>query len=128
MRSLARKSFDLEASAPLRFRLYRTADTEHVLAIVVHHIVADGWSPRSVVDRPREAYRARVEGRCPQWSPLPLDYLDHARWQNTHVDANLDDWVEILEGAPTESSLPAGPGPIGDGEPRGRRGSRRASR
>ncbi|MBM4575593.1 AMP-binding protein [Rhodococcus hoagii] len=37
---------------------------------------------------------------------LPLDYLDHARWQNTHVDANLDDWVEILEGAPTESSLP----------------------
>ncbi|NKS69117.1 hypothetical protein GS584_08490 [Rhodococcus hoagii] len=62
--------------------------------------------PRSVVDRPRGGLRARVEGRCPQWSPLPIDYLDHARWQNTHVDANLDDWVEILDGAPTESSLP----------------------
>ncbi|MBM4670393.1 hypothetical protein GS448_26250 [Rhodococcus hoagii] len=41
---LSPEVFDLEASAPLRFRLYRTADTEHVLAIVVHHIVADGWS------------------------------------------------------------------------------------
>ncbi|NKS03385.1 amino acid adenylation domain-containing protein [Rhodococcus hoagii] len=106
VRSLARKPFDLEACAPLRFRLYRTTDTEHVLAIVVHHIVADGWSLDPLSTDLAEAYRARVEGRCPPWSPLPLDYLDHARWQNTHVDANLDDWVEILDGAPTESSLP----------------------
>ncbi|MBM4575592.1 hypothetical protein GS415_04165 [Rhodococcus hoagii] len=68
VRSLARKSFDLEASAPLRFRLYRTADTEHVLAIVVHHIVADGWSLDPLSTDLAEAYRARVEGRCPQWS------------------------------------------------------------
>ncbi|NKU60951.1 hypothetical protein GS883_21860 [Rhodococcus hoagii] len=93
MRSLARKPFDLEASAPLRFRLYRTADTEHVLAIVVHHIVADGWSLDPLSTDLAEAYRARVEGRCPQWSPLPLDYLDHARWQkHTSTRTSTTGW------------------------------------
>ncbi|MFM1726530.1 amino acid adenylation domain-containing protein [Rhodococcus sp. PAM 2766] len=104
--SLARRPFDLEAAPPLRFRLYRTADTEHVLAIVVHHIAADGWSLDPLLTDLAEAYSARVEGRRPRWSPLPLDYLDHARWQSTHADADLDHWMGVLDGAPAESSLP----------------------
>ncbi len=36
--------FDVTGSPPLRVRLLRLSDVEHVLVVVVHHIAADGFS------------------------------------------------------------------------------------
>src|SRR5256885_4984817 len=46
---MARRPFDLATEIPLRARLFRVADDEHVLLAVVHHIAADGLSVTPLV-------------------------------------------------------------------------------
>ncbi|TGU02007.1 amino acid adenylation domain-containing protein, partial [bacterium M00.F.Ca.ET.155.01.1.1] len=42
--ALVRKPFDLTSEPPVRATLVRVADDQHVLHLVLHHIVSDDWS------------------------------------------------------------------------------------
>ncbi len=66
----ARHSFDLGTEIPLRARLFRLAEDEHVLMAVVHHIAADGWSITPLVGDLGVAYASRCAGRAPGWAPI----------------------------------------------------------
>ncbi|MGC4060227.1 MAG: amino acid adenylation domain-containing protein [Aquabacterium sp.] len=80
-RTLAERPFDLTRDALLRVAVIRLSAHDHVLAVVMHHIVSDGWSMQVIVDEFVSAYQARLQDRAPQWPALPIQYADYAAWQ-----------------------------------------------
>ena len=114
--SAARHRFDLATEIPLRARLFRVSDDEHVLVVVVHHIAADGWSITPLVADMGVAYASRCAGRPPDWAPLALQYVDYTLLQrtqfgdladsNTPTAAQLAYWEDALAGMPERLQLP----------------------
>ncbi len=112
----ARRPFDLAAEIPLRARLFRVTDDEHVLAAVVHHIAADGWSITPLVRDLGVAYADRCAGHAPGWDGLAVQYVDYTLWQRAQfgdladsdspIAAQLGFWEDVLAGMPERLALP----------------------
>ncbi|HEX4704906.1 MAG TPA: amino acid adenylation domain-containing protein [Pseudonocardiaceae bacterium] len=111
------RDFDLADGLAVRARLFRLAPTEHVLLVVAHHIVADGWSAVPLMRDFGTAYRARLAGVEPNWAPLPVRYADYTMWHRDQVlgspadpdselNRQLDYWRTALADLPPELALP----------------------
>ena len=114
--ALAGYRFDLSAEIPIRAQIYSVGPEQYVVGIVVHHIAFDGWSLAPMVRDVGEAYRARRQGRAPQWAPLPVQYADYTLWQQEWLGAESDPdsviagqlryWRQELADLPEVVSLP----------------------
>ncbi|MQY15423.1 Linear gramicidin synthase subunit D [Streptomyces sp. RB5] len=96
-------AFDLAEGPLVRAGLLRTADDEHLLSLVLHHIVADGWSLGLLRAELAEHYAAHREGRTAELPPPP-SFLTHAAAERDWLDGPeavqaLDYWRERLAGA-----------------------------
>ncbi|MDP2390575.1 MAG: condensation domain-containing protein, partial [Acidobacteriota bacterium] len=101
----SRVSFDLSAAPPVRVRLFRFADDDHVLVLNLHHIVTDA---RSLEIFARDFERAYAGEALP---PLPVQYADYAAWQRSAVAGarlqdGIDFWTKELAGLPELLPLP----------------------
>ncbi|MCE9575737.1 MAG: amino acid adenylation domain-containing protein [Deltaproteobacteria bacterium] len=105
------RPFDLQRGPLLRVGLIRVAEDDHVLWLVLHHIVTDGRS-MEVIFRELSALYAAAKAGVP--SPLPpppaIQYADYAVWDRQRA-AELDEhaawWRARLAAAPPLLELPA---------------------
>src|SRR5688572_7521437 len=100
-----RRPFDLERGPLVRASLIRLAGDAHVLVLVVHHIVFDGWSAGVLSLEVSECYRAFTAGDAPRLPDLPVLYADFAVWQREWLvgeplERQLAYWRRQLAGAP----------------------------
>ncbi|GGL99295.1 condensation domain-containing protein [Micromonospora yangpuensis] len=114
-----REPFDVGVGPLIRCRLLRLAPQEHLLVIVVHHAVADGWSLGVLVRELGVLYAAHREGTPVEMPELAVQYADFAVWQretagSESLTRQLDFWRGQLAGAaplrlPPDLPYPAEP-------------------
>ncbi len=77
----AAKPFDLARGPLLRALLLHLAPDGHVLALTLHHIVADQWSLGLLAGELAAFYREETGGGAHGLPALPVQYADFAVWQ-----------------------------------------------
>ncbi|MGG5243284.1 condensation domain-containing protein, partial [Pseudomonas lurida] len=105
------RPFDLQQGPLLRVSLLAVSEEEHVLVLVQHHIVSDGWSMGVMVQELMQLYAAYSQGQDCALAPLPIQYADYAVWQRSWMEAGekarqLAYWRELLGGAQPVLELP----------------------
>ncbi|HVH13787.1 MAG TPA: condensation domain-containing protein, partial [Longimicrobium sp.] len=103
------RGFDLTREPPFRAMLARTGQDEHVLAMALHHVAADGASAPVLLREMSALYAAVVDGRDAHLPDPPLQLPDFAAWQRAReVDADaVAWWRNALAGAPHVLEIPA---------------------
>jgi hypothetical protein len=114
--------FELPGGSLVHARILRMGEDDHVLSVVLHHIIADGQSLPVLAREIGAHYRARVTGTPPDVPPLTVGYGDFAVWQShgngTGGADGLGYWTRRLAGLPvpdldTDHARPAQKGTRG---------------
>ncbi|HFQ95634.1 MAG TPA: hypothetical protein ENK30_03590, partial [Anaerolineae bacterium] len=109
--ALAARPFDLTREPLLRVGLYRLDDHDHVIAVVMHHIISDGWSVSLFLRELEALYRTGGDPEAARLPSLPIQYADYAAWQREQLagerlQRDLTFWRDHLADAPPLLQLP----------------------
>ncbi len=104
--------FDLTNGPLIRLMLVRLGPRDHVLIVVEHHLIHDGWAQGVFLRDFLEAYQALACGRESRLPELIVQFADYVYWQRQTLDAAALDrltafWTQEIAGAPRLLSLPA---------------------
>ncbi len=106
------KPFDLVAAAPVRIRLLRVSQYDHVLLLIAHQIACDATSADLLLQEIAEHYGAGLQqgSRAGRAEPV-MQYSECARGQNEYLGSknsgsDLAFWRGQLEGIASGIELP----------------------
>ncbi|MGE5215836.1 MAG: amino acid adenylation domain-containing protein, partial [Chloroflexota bacterium] len=82
LREEGRRPFDLSVGPLLRLLLLRLNDDDHVLLLIMHHLISDQWSLNVIAREVSSLYNGFRNGDTPALEPLAAQYGDFALWQS----------------------------------------------
>jgi amino acid adenylation domain-containing protein len=99
--ALAKKPYDLSKDVLFRTVLIKISHGEHLLAMLSHHSVFDGWSVRLFAAELSTIYSSFVEGKPSPLPALEIQYGDYSDWQRRRFegggyDAEWEYWEHRL--------------------------------
>jgi amino acid adenylation domain-containing protein len=97
--------FDLRTGPLYRVRLIRVAAERHLLSVVVHHIVSDGWSTGLLIAELSQAYAMLMRDETLGAGAPPRQYAEfveaqRAALQDGLLEPHLAYWERQLSGLP----------------------------
>jgi amino acid adenylation domain-containing protein len=105
--------FDLERTPLFRVRLIRQSDRQHILLLVMHHIIGDAESLAVLREEFDTLYEAFREGKTIQIPRLEVQYKDYAHQQNQKYLKNSEEirrhrqyWKRELSGSSAPHTIP----------------------
>jgi len=101
MEETVRGVFDLATGPLFRVRVHEAARGRQVVQLVLHHIIADGFSVPILQAELEAAYRARHAGHAPALEPA-MQFSEYAGLLAAHVETYASaeaEWLARFEGA-----------------------------
>jgi hypothetical protein len=97
--------FNLQAAPLWRVKLFRLQEQDHVLVVVMHHIISDGWSMGVMLSEVSILYTAYAAGKPSPLPELPIQYADFSAWESEMMQSragqeSLNYWIQRLSGTP----------------------------
>jgi non-ribosomal peptide synthetase component F len=108
----AQEPFDLAIGPLIRAVLLQLSASDHILVLLMHHIVFDGWSETLLLKELDSLYCAIATHQIPDLPELPIQYQDFACWQQQRLqgavlDEHLKYWQQQLGEHRSILELPA---------------------
>lgn len=94
--------FNLADENLIRIALIEHSTEEYTLAIVMHHIITDGWSVGVLMQELSMLYADCNNGLENQLAPLAVQYADYSAWQRKYLQGDILDkqsvyWQQQLQ-------------------------------
>lgn len=110
-RADARVPFELSKGPPLRLRLLKLNDDEHVLLLTIHHLISDGHSFGILFRELSQIYDAYSGGRLPQLAPPATQFADYASWEQDRIGDSVaasqaEYWQHVMSGFQRGGEIP----------------------
>jgi len=104
------RPFDLEKGPLTRYILFKLEEERFNFLVVIHHIIADGWSLNVYAQEFSHIYQSLISGQAIDLPNLPLQYADYSVWERsiplTSFPKSLNFWRQNLAGVPATLDLP----------------------
>jgi amino acid adenylation domain-containing protein len=105
------RPFDLAAAPLMCATLFRRSADDHLLVLVLHHIISDAWSINVLLREMSTFYKLFSGAGEKELPELAIQYGDFARWQREPAqrqifDSQLCYWKDQLAGAPHDLEVP----------------------
>lgn len=97
------RSIDLERGPLFRCRLLELSDDDHILLLILHHIIGDARALDVFARDLTTCYLAQLNGTDAELPSLPIQYADFAAWYTQRLAGPrrqelIDYWVRRLAG------------------------------
>lgn len=103
--------FDISQAPLLRVKVAILGDGDYIFHVVLHHLVADGWSLGVFIREMGQVYTHLIRQQTPELPTLSWQYADFVRWQRENLQGELVQkqlayWKDRLEDSPSLLPLP----------------------